>query len=220
MISKMPKFISKIMENPICGTFHLGHYYNLNLYNDYPECFVTSCTELFPLAKTQSIKRVLILTDDVFLLFEPNKGDTTQSLLISWAFIYSLVKMRITENGQIILEWRADSNTEIWQQYIKIDDDVDKFVEEIMDRMKEFDDIKIGGNSEKKIKENPKKQLLEEDVSIKEITSHTDINEINENIALYESSLEQNPTLSSFQTLMLLYQKVFFFNNSYIENRQ
>ena len=204
MVKRMPELVSRLLgsKNNVCGTFHLGHSYNLELWENLPDCYMAACKEQYPHHKMSSPSRIILLSDTAYLLLQPKKGDLSQSLLVAWSFLHSLVRVQTIAKNVVVLTWmpKDDPNT-FCEQVLEIEGDMKEFLEELLTRMARLKAAHSGSS--------PKKTMLREDeVSLKAATQ-VDINEINENIAIYESSLESEPSISAFQTLMLLYQKVY-----------
>lgn len=161
------------------------------------------CIELYPLKGTYSPNRHIVLTDDVFLLFESQEENKESYLLIAWSFLDSLIKMQVSRGTLITFTWLAkDDLAAAWEQTFEIREKVKEFVENVKEKMRMLSSISI-----EKAASLRKARFKEEEVTTKSM-AELDIEEINENIALYESDLQTNLTISAVQTLMLLYQKV------------
>jgi len=198
LITKIPNLISNALKNPLCGSFRVGYCYEMSLWNTSHDIYL--CKEHFMTKKP--VDRILILTDNAFLLFEPIEIASNLVVLVAWGFLHSLIKIKVIDTNIISLLWiPKDDNDNAWGQILEIEDK-EKLIKEITIKMQTLDQIKI-------IKEDCKRKLVieEDEVTMKSIMN-MDINAINETMAIYESSLELEPSMSKLQTLILLYQKV------------
>jgi hypothetical protein len=198
IVTSIPDFISRAIKNPLLGTFQLSGLYNIEFWSKSKEYLVVNCRERFITTDAVSEERVIVMTDDIFLLLERQEKNSKQGTLVAWGFLYSLLKLRIVNASTIEFYWLSISDSKnCWTQYFIIEGNTTTLVERIVERMKKLEKINIV----------EKLSITEDEVKPKAIMQ-IDINEINHNIAIYESSLEAEPSLTKFQTLMLLYQKV------------
>ena len=166
--------------------------------------FVAKCTEVHDLNAIKSLARIIVVTDEAFLLFEPNKGNYTKSKLVAWSYLQSMFKIKVTGKKSIIIHWLAKNDKKkLWEQTFELINPTD-LMEAILERLRRLDDIELRKPSEGYI---VSPGLKEEEVT-PEAIKNLDIEKINESIAIYESSLTSNPSVSKFQALMVLYQKV------------
>ena len=201
LVIKLPELVSKTIDNPTCGEFRLGHNYNMAVWTSVPNYYVTKCIEIYPANGMVSSERTIVLTDNAFLLLEQAKFGNQQPVLMAWAFLHSLLKIRIGKHNHISLSWLTKFDPiNSFVQTFEIDNPT-VFVDSVVERIKRMEGIL-------EIKENnPKKRIIsEEDVSFESVLK-TNINEINESIALCESSIDIDPSVSLFQTLITLYKK-------------
>ena len=201
IIQNIPDLVSKSLKETLFGTFHLGKSYNINLWNLSSDYSVTICKELYPKKNIGSPLRLLVITDNTLLVLEPRDGNFSDSILMAWGFLSSLIKLKISKDDLIELYWisKGDYNN-LWKQIFQLREP-EKFAEEIANKMKNLAVI---------VKESYKGRFTEEEVTSKSI-KELNIKEINENIVLCESSLKTDLTVTKIQTLLLLYQKVIFF---------
>jgi hypothetical protein len=198
LILQIPNLISNALKNPLCGNFRVGFCYELSLWNTLFEIYF--CKEHFMSRKTAD--RILILTDNTFLLFEPTKTNNNLAVLVAWGFLCSLIRIMVMDSNILSLLWIAKGdNDNAWEQILEVENK-EKLIKEIAIRMQRLDQIRI-------MKYNKQLVIEEDEVTMKSIMN-MDINAINETMALYESSLELEPSFSKFQTLILLYQKVHY----------
>eukprot|EP00826_Nyctotherus_ovalis_P065193 TRINITY_DN957_c0_g1_i11.p1 TRINITY_DN957_c0_g1~~TRINITY_DN957_c0_g1_i11.p1 ORF type:complete len:273 (-),score=48.68 TRINITY_DN957_c0_g1_i11:207-1025(-) len=198
IVLKLPVFIHKAFQDPLCGSFTLGDTYDLSFWSS-GEYFVTQVKEVYNSPDRTSSECTAVLTDDIFLLLEPKSEDEKSGVLVAWGFLESLVMAEVVGKSFVSLSWRArDDSKRLWKQTFEVAEG-EKLTAAILERMKKLDNISV--------KEGKKVMLNEEEVTMKSVAK-LDINEINENIAFCESSLESDPSLSKLQTLTLLYQKV------------
>jgi len=199
IILKLSVLAHRASKNPLYGAFALGNIYDLNFWGVSNDYFITQARELYNFKEHKPTECTIVLTDNIFLILRPQNENPKQAVLVGWGFIESLLMAEIIGKHSITLYWRAkEDQKRMWKQMFEVVEGA-KFIAEIVDRMKKLKDVEI--------KERKKVMLNEEEVTIESIAKF-DINEINENIAYCESSLESNPSLSKLQTLTLLYQKV------------
>lgn len=198
IITSIPDFISKVAKNPICGTFHLGSLYNIDFWVNSKEYLTVNCKERFIEQDYVSEARVIVITDDILLLLERQKNNYKQGLLVAWGFLYSLLKVRIVNVSTISFHWlsKLDSSN-CWTQFFTVEGSAATLAERIAERMQKIEKVEV----------IEKYSITEEEVRPASVMQ-VNIDEINHNIAIYESSLEIEPSLDKFQTLMHLYQKV------------
>jgi len=199
----LPKFIKGVMKNPYCGTFRLGRAYDARFWcQPNNSFFITKCRELHPLNNIVSYRRLIVLTDNLFLVLEPDEGNYTKSEIVAWSFLYSLVRVKVLNQTSIQFHWLPkDDDKNCWEQVFKLNNP-GELLREVLSRME-----KLKAEVHQINKGKKRKMLSEEDVT-PEALENFNIHQIDENIALCESSLEVEPEISKFQTLMLLYQKV------------
>eukprot|EP00331_Platyophrya_macrostoma_P001521 CAMPEP_0176407626 /NCGR_PEP_ID=MMETSP0127-20121128/1511_1 /TAXON_ID=938130 /ORGANISM="Platyophrya macrostoma, Strain WH" /LENGTH=694 /DNA_ID=CAMNT_0017786843 /DNA_START=315 /DNA_END=2399 /DNA_ORIENTATION=- len=210
----LPEFLKKVykeVHNFInlqkLGTYHLGHTYNLE------DFLVLEGVAVFPgqemLAKpSKDNSRYLVITRMSILNFEPINKNKNIVKLISWANIQSLmsIKRKREEETALVLNWKDKSKKEGITQIFLIDD-APKCVELIVDTMK-----KIGITANKS---TPKEADLRlEDVTVTHYAD-MDINQILENIAILESRLQSELTITVINTLTTLYQKAIEFYSAF-----
>ena len=199
IITMIPEFISISINNPICGHFNLDETYTISFWSKCKEYIVMKCKEKQEMEDSLSPTRIMVLTDNVFLLLEPGKNNSDQGILISWGFLYSLLKIKIISKNVMQFYWLSKfDKVNVWIQRFVIEDDTETFVKMINEKM-----IKLG---EIQVKIVNIKMINEDEVQPKSVMQ-IDINQVNENIAIYESKLEADPSINKFQTLMVLYQK-------------
>ena len=163
--------------------------------------------EHFPAHGKTSATRYIVLTDNVFMLFEPKQKKLDQVLLVAWSFLYSLVKVKLTKGKFVQLSWRGQEDVEnSCEQTLEVFENAEELVGGIVEKMQKLGGIKVRSLTESSIAPAVKGELKEEDVTVKAM-AQLDINKINENIALCESSMGTELSVSAVQTLMLLYQK-------------
>lgn len=198
IVLKLPVFIHRAFQDPLCGSFALGDAYDLSFWSS-GEYFVTQVKEVYNSPNRASSECTAVLTDDIFLLLEPKSEDGKSGVLVAWGFLESLAAAEVVGTNFVSLSWRPrDDSRRLWKQTFEAAEG-QKLAAAIVERMKKLDNISM--------KEGKKIMLSEEEVTMKSIAK-LDINKINENIAFCESSLESDPSLSKLQTLTLLYQKV------------
>lgn len=202
LATNIPPLISKILKDAACGSFKVGHCYEMSLWTPLDRFYLARCREKFFVRSCVSPERLMLLADNVFLLLEPIQLNSNLSVLVAWGFLYSLMRVKVMGENCVSLLWmpKGDSGKG-WEQVFEVEDK-DKLIEAITTRMQRLDQIQI-------VRENYKKRpaIEEDEVTIRGIAD-MDINAVNETMALYESSLEVEPSISKFQTLILLYQKV------------
>jgi len=205
IVTSIPDFVSRATKNPLLGTFQLDTLYNIEFWRKSKEYLMVNCKEKFIETNTISENRVIVITDDIFLLLEKEKKNPKQGNLVAWGFLYSLLKLRIIDASTIEFCWLSISDTKnCWRQFFIIEEGAITLAEGIVERMKRLEKINVVKNL-----------LIREDEVQPKSVMQIDINEINHNIAIYESSLEAEPSLTKFQTLMLLYQKVNVLKSKY-----
>lgn len=203
IILKLPETVRNLFKNPIGGSFVLGNLYDITFWSSSDDYFIRKVNEIIPSTEQQIRQRILILTDNAFLLFEPDKNNCECGTLVAWGFLESLLAVELINDDTVTLQWNPkDDLKKAWKQLFEVEDGT-QLVNEITNRMKKLDKVKVT--------EGKRTLLSEEEVTSKAV-SDIDISEINNNIALCESSLESELTLSKFQTLMVLYQKVFSYD--------
>eukprot|EP00826_Nyctotherus_ovalis_P024044 TRINITY_DN1854_c0_g4_i1.p1 TRINITY_DN1854_c0_g4~~TRINITY_DN1854_c0_g4_i1.p1 ORF type:complete len:170 (+),score=30.57 TRINITY_DN1854_c0_g4_i1:616-1125(+) len=142
-------------------------------------------------------ERVIVLTDDIFLLLE-RQANYKQGRLVAWGFLYSLLKVKVVDKNAIELHWLSSSDSEnCWIQCFALEGSAVAFAEKLAGKMHKLEKVKIA----------ERQTINEDDVKPKAVMG-VNIDEINQSIAIYESSLEAEPSLTKIQTLMHLYQKV------------
>ncbi len=148
-----------------------------------------------------------MVSDNAFLLLEPRKGNAGELLLVAWSFLYSLTRLRKAGPEALRLSWRSvDSPDNECQQTLEImDGDPADLAEVMVSRLQRLG-ARLAEPKGVSSSLNKGAMINEDDVTMKSV-ARMDINEINENIALFESSMEGNLSISAVQTLTLLYQK-------------
>ncbi len=169
---------------------------------------VSKCREQFRPSGKVSVARYMVITDNAFLLLEPKQGNTEQMLLVAWSFLYSLVRVRVAGSSALVLSWRALADSDsAWEQSLEILEEDPHVLATMLVRRLELLGAKVTGKKGKSVPISTKGRLNEDDVTVKSVAS-LDINEINEDIALYESAITSGEiSVSAVQTLALLYQK-------------
>eukprot|EP00826_Nyctotherus_ovalis_P019136 TRINITY_DN1584_c0_g2_i1.p1 TRINITY_DN1584_c0_g2~~TRINITY_DN1584_c0_g2_i1.p1 ORF type:complete len:310 (+),score=61.30 TRINITY_DN1584_c0_g2_i1:652-1581(+) len=197
IITNAPRVVAKALQNPLCGSFHLGQSYNINLWYLSDKYFLMRGKEIYTSVDKVSPMRVIVLTDNALVILEPNEGSFSDAVLVAWGFLYSLVKLNVTNKNSLAFYWMPKGGgAKRWRQSFQVES-AESLAKEVVSRV---------GKLEVSVKEESTGVFEEEEVTPKAIAK-LDINKINENIALCESSLELEPSISKFQTLMLLYQK-------------
>ena len=127
----MKNFSTKAEEEPIIGNFHLGLKYDVNIWTSNRYCGVFTCKEekegVLTGRDSQSGKRghveiVIVLTDSIFLILEPDSKIKNVARLMAWATLASIEQIRRNTDipDSVTFVWRKVDERDPWQLTVTI----------------------------------------------------------------------------------------------------
>lgn len=196
--------IAEDVDHRQFGTFHLGYLYNIDA--TWSPAQIYQCEEQDEKDEELFYPRTVVITPTALLLFEQHKHQKTLGMLIAWATLHSLDRVRrnITNRPQYLtMLWKAESDgsTKPWTLNLAITDGRhEECVNYIVTQMSNM------GVGIEKVRKNQTK-IKESDVT-KESIAQMDIEQLQEHILDYEDEVASyDLSLSTIQTLTTLYQK-------------
>mmetsp|Transcript_21207 Transcript_21207/g.20369 ORF Transcript_21207/g.20369 Transcript_21207/m.20369 type:complete len:206 (+) Transcript_21207:251-868(+) len=124
IVQYIPEFITEVKigeeEMRVYGCFHLGYLYDLREWQE--ENGVNKGSKLYPCDEQDEAQdelfyqRKLVLSQTAILIFEPQKNIENMGMLVSWATLQSLDKLRrnLARPGLISFIWRQIEGEQPW----------------------------------------------------------------------------------------------------------
>ena len=159
---------------------------------------IFNCKQKDITTNAESPPQSIILTDNIFLHFE-NKNDVTgEAVLVSWSFLYSLIRVQVQEAHTITLTWITKEN--LWStltQVFVMEEESKTFAKVLKERIDKAESVLTGEY----------KVLTGKEIS--ERINDQDIKTITGLIEKYESLFKKTLLFTTFDSLTALYNKVF-----------